>query len=212
MKAFLAGLLVLLVTTVFAPRAQAADYSVDLTNYSFSPATLTVKVGDTVTWTNHDQAPHDATTTSAPAPFKSPELSTGESWTYTFTTAGTYSYYCSIHPDMRAQIIVQAAAASTATPVPAPAAVVPKTTTQQKQHPTTIASAAAPMPSMSATAATPQTAPSPQESSASSQANQAQPVTSAATVTTVNPMLLVAGITAGITMLCLLAVTSRRET
>jgi len=67
----------------------------------------TVHVGDRITWTNADEAPHDAVTTSGPAQFRSPTLQKqkGQSWSYTFTRAGTYAY-CSIHPEMRARVVV----------------------------------------------------------------------------------------------------------
>src|SRR5438270_1189021 len=85
-------------------QAQARQH-VMIEQYAYSSATLTVRVGDTVTWTNHDQAQHDVVTTSAPAAFRSPLLAQGQSWSQTFTVPGTYSYYCSVHPDMRAQVI-----------------------------------------------------------------------------------------------------------
>lgn len=53
---------------------------------------MTVRVGDTVTWMQHDEAPHDVVTTSAPVAFRSPRLSAGQSWSYTFRQPGTYQY------------------------------------------------------------------------------------------------------------------------
>src|SRR5690348_10149497 len=79
--------------------AHAASQSVTMAHYAFSPATITVHAGDTVTWTNTDVAPHDVTTTSSPVAVHSGTLSTGQSWTYTFTVPGAYHYICSIHPD-----------------------------------------------------------------------------------------------------------------
>ena len=74
-------------------------------NFSFSPKTLTVAVGATVTWTNHDSVPH--VVASADDHFKkSPVLKAGERFSNTFTTAGTYSYFCSIHHRMTGKIIV----------------------------------------------------------------------------------------------------------
>ncbi|MFC0110399.1 cupredoxin domain-containing protein [Kibdelosporangium aridum] len=93
-----------------APTAAAATQQVHMSGYAYGPGTLTINVGDTVTWTNHDQAPHDAVTTAGPAQFRSPMLNTGQTWSFTFTTPGTYSYYCSVHPDMRGQIVVRQAA------------------------------------------------------------------------------------------------------
>jgi Icc protein len=74
-------------------------------NFSFSPKTFTVPVGATVTWTNHDSVPH--VVMSADDQFKkSPVLKEGQRFSNTFATAGTYSYFCSIHPRMTGKIIV----------------------------------------------------------------------------------------------------------
>ncbi|MEV4034576.1 cupredoxin domain-containing protein [Streptomyces umbrinus] len=89
--------------------ASAATYRVAMKGYAFGPGTLTVPVGSTVTWTNQDTAPHDVKTTSGPASVHSPMLQKGQSWSFTFTTAGSYGYYCTVHPDMTARIVVQAA-------------------------------------------------------------------------------------------------------
>jgi plastocyanin len=75
-------------------------------NFSFSPQTFTVPVGTTVTWTNHDNVPHAVA--SADNQFKkSPVLKAGQHFSSTFATAGTYSYFCSIHPRMTGKIIVK---------------------------------------------------------------------------------------------------------
>src|SRR5437773_2177478 len=75
-------------------------------NFSFSPRTFTVPVSATVTWINHDNVPH--VVTSADDQFKkSPVLKTGQRFSNTFATAGTYSYFCSIHPRITAQIIAK---------------------------------------------------------------------------------------------------------
>ncbi|MFD1050619.1 plastocyanin/azurin family copper-binding protein, partial [Kibdelosporangium lantanae] len=89
-----------------AASPKAAAKNVEMMGYKFTPATLTVAVGDTVTWTNHDQAPHNVVVTDGPEKFTSPLLQTGQSFTYTFAKAGTYSYYCSVHPDMTAKVTV----------------------------------------------------------------------------------------------------------
>jgi amicyanin len=85
----------------------AASASVDIMNYAYSPANLTISVGDTVVWTNHDAAPHNVVISDGPVKFTSPTLETGDTFTYTFTVAGTYDYYCSIHPDMQASVTVE---------------------------------------------------------------------------------------------------------
>ncbi len=78
---------------------------VSIANFTFSPSTLTVPVGSTVTWINQDDIPH--TVTSVDGVFKSAGLDTGDQFSYKFTKPGTYSYYCSIHPKMVGKIIVK---------------------------------------------------------------------------------------------------------
>jgi len=192
--------LILVVGLLFllAPaRAEAATQHVAMENYAYSQSALTIQVGDTVTWTNHDQAPHDVVTTSGPASLQSPMLAQGESWSFTFTVPGTYSYYCSVHPDMRAQVIVQPA--ETQEPAPAPAPV--QTTAPAAPESTT---EAAPAPVAVPTTTTPATNPA---------ANAAAPQTAQATMTgeSLDPMLLVAGLVAAVTILCLLLMNARPE-
>jgi len=74
-------------------------------NFSFQPGTLTVKVGTTVTWVNHDDEPH--TVNENDKRFKSGTLDTDAKFSYKFTSPGTYSYFCSLHPRMTGQIIVK---------------------------------------------------------------------------------------------------------
>jgi len=89
-----------------SPPAKATKTEVVIDTFTFSPKTFTVPAGATVTWTNHDNVPH--VVTSADDQFKkSPALKTGQRFSNTFATAGTYSYFCSIHPRMTAQIIVK---------------------------------------------------------------------------------------------------------
>jgi plastocyanin len=93
---------------------RGADHSVAIQDFAFGPADLTVAVGDTVTWTNNDSAPHTVTSSSGPTSFDSGNLATGGTFSFTFDTAGTYAYFCEIHPDMTGTITVTAAAATTA--------------------------------------------------------------------------------------------------
>ena len=74
-------------------------------NFSFTPSTAAVPVGTTVTWTNHDDIPHNVV--SPEQKFKSPVLDTDETFSHTFDAAGTYKYYCSIHPRMTGQVVVR---------------------------------------------------------------------------------------------------------
>jgi plastocyanin len=83
----------------------AANAEVKIDNFSFGPQTVTVPVGATVTWTNRDETPH--TVVSTDGVFKSKVRDTDEKFSYTFTKAGKYPYYCSVHPKMTGQIIVQ---------------------------------------------------------------------------------------------------------
>ncbi len=89
--------------------ARAADnhqYQVKIDNFSFSPPTLTVPAGATVTWINHDDVPHTVVSKNG-KDFKSPVLDTDQKYTRSFARAGTYDYYCSLHPHMTAKVIVQ---------------------------------------------------------------------------------------------------------
>src|SRR6202021_92370 len=90
------------------PSAATAEVKID--NFSFGPQTITVHVGATVTWTNRDDIPH--TSVSTDGVFKSKVLDTDEKFSYTFTKAGTYPYYCTIHPKMTGKVVVQKAPAS----------------------------------------------------------------------------------------------------
>ena len=81
--------------------------TVTIGNFSFSPASVTVPAGTTLTWTNHDDIPH--TVVSNDQKFKSRALDTDEKFSFTFTEPGTYSYFCSIHPKMVAKVIVEGA-------------------------------------------------------------------------------------------------------
>jgi len=83
----------------------AATAVVKIDNFVFGPQTITVPVGTTVTWTNSDDIPHTAASTDGV--FKSKVMDTDEKFSYTFTKAGTYSYYCTIHPKMTGKVVVQ---------------------------------------------------------------------------------------------------------
>jgi len=80
---------------------------VKIDNFSFGPATLTVHVGTTVTWTNRDDIPHTVVSTDDSKTFKSKVLDTDEKFSFTFSRAGIYPYFCSIHPKMTGKVIVQ---------------------------------------------------------------------------------------------------------
>ena len=80
---------------------------VKIDNFSFGPVTLTVPVGTTVMWTNRDDIPHTIVSTDDPKAFKSKVLDTDEKFSFTFSKAGTYPYFCSIHPKMTGKVIAQ---------------------------------------------------------------------------------------------------------
>lgn len=82
-----------------------AKNAVTIQNMAFSPATLTVKVGEKVTWTNHDSVGHSATADDNS--FDTGVIEQGQSGNNKFAKAGTYTYHCSVHPNMKATIIVQ---------------------------------------------------------------------------------------------------------
>lgn len=79
--------------------------AVSIASFAFSPPSLTVKVGATVTWTNNDTVTH--TVVADDGSFKSGDLGQGASYQFTFKTAGTYTYKCSIHPSMTGTVVVQ---------------------------------------------------------------------------------------------------------
>lgn len=83
--------------------AKGTEIRVD--NFTFAPDTLTVAVNSTVTWVNKDDIPH--VIASNDGVFKSKALDTDQKYSYTFSKAGTYPYYCSIHPKMVGKVVVQ---------------------------------------------------------------------------------------------------------
>lgn len=83
---------------------QAAS-SVNITDFNYSPATLTVKKGTTVTWTNNDSVAHTVTAESGEGP-KSKLFGKGETYSYTFNSVGTFDYFCEPHPNMKGKVIV----------------------------------------------------------------------------------------------------------
>jgi plastocyanin len=88
-----------------APGGQEAMVKID--NFTFNPPSLVVGVGATVTWMNGDDIPHTVVSTSHA--FRSKALDTDDSFSFTFGTPGVYEYFCSLHPHMKATIVVEAA-------------------------------------------------------------------------------------------------------
>ena len=88
--------------------------AVEIDNFTFAPQTVTVKAGTTVIWTNKDDIPHGIASANNAFP-KSKAMDTDERFSFTFTTPGTYRYFCYVHPHMTGTIVVEAAAGNTAT-------------------------------------------------------------------------------------------------
>jgi plastocyanin len=91
--------------TANAQQSAATAAEVKIDNFSFGPGVLTVPVGTTVTWTNRDDIPH--TVVSTDGAFKSKVLDTDDKFSFTFSKAGTFPYFCSIHPKMTGKVVVQ---------------------------------------------------------------------------------------------------------
>ena len=90
--------------TQAATTPEAKGVSVEIKNFAFEPKTVTIKVGQIVTWTNQDSAAH---TVVGDGGIDSGDLSKGKSYSKTFDTEGTFDYHCSIHPQMTGQVIVE---------------------------------------------------------------------------------------------------------
>jgi plastocyanin len=90
--------------TVAAEEAKDPN-SVTIDNFTFTPPELTVAVGTTVKWVNHDDIPHSVV--DGNKTFRSKALDTDDSFSFTFASAGTYSYFCGLHPHMQGKIIVK---------------------------------------------------------------------------------------------------------
>jgi amicyanin len=90
--------------TVAAEEAKEANV-VTIDNFVFTPPELTVAVGTTVKWVNHDDIPH--TVVEKNKSFRSKALDTDDSYSFTFASAGTYDYFCGLHPHMQGKIVVK---------------------------------------------------------------------------------------------------------
>ena len=88
-----------------AVAAQDTSDVITIDNFTFTPKELTVAVGTTVKWVNHDDIPH--TVVEKKTTFRSKALDTDDSYSFTFTSAGTFDYFCGLHPHMVGQVIVK---------------------------------------------------------------------------------------------------------
>ena len=84
--------------------AHAEEIKVTIDNFTFTPAEVKVKVGDTVTWTNHDDIPHAVVSAGK---YRSKTLDTDDTFSFTFASAGDYKYFCSLHPHMTGTVKVE---------------------------------------------------------------------------------------------------------
>jgi len=91
---------------VLLARAEGTPNTVTIDNFFFTPGTITVKAGTTVTWTNKDDIPHGIGSANNAFP-KSKALDTDDSYSFTFATPGTYQYFCYLHPKMVGSIVVE---------------------------------------------------------------------------------------------------------
>ena len=103
--AILLGPVVGAMTAVGAVAAQDAANVITIDNFTFTPPELTVAVGTTVKWVNHDDIPH--LVVNKDKAFRSKALDTDDSFSYTFASAGTFDYFCALHPHMVGKVIVK---------------------------------------------------------------------------------------------------------
>jgi plastocyanin len=115
-------------STAGLPRPSTPTVDVEMQDYVFAPASVEIEVGTTVRWTNRGQAPHTATADDGS--FDTGQIATGESAGHVFASTGTFTYLCTLHPDMRGTITVVAAAspAPTTEPTTEPSAPAPTAT------------------------------------------------------------------------------------
>jgi plastocyanin len=90
-----------------AAPTQIVPGQIIIDNFAFTPPTLTVAAGTTVTWLNQDEEPHTVMSTDPQVPFKSPALDTKDKFSFVFAKPGTYKYFCTIHSHMVATVVVQ---------------------------------------------------------------------------------------------------------
>ncbi len=102
LRAFAAGAVVC--CAVYGAFAASGQTQVGIDNFTFSPGTITVPVGTKVEWENNDDIPHTIVETTGK--FHSAALDTEDKFSFTFTQAGTFDYFCSLHPHMVGKVVV----------------------------------------------------------------------------------------------------------
>ena len=88
-------------------RAEPSAITVKIDNFAFDSQTVIVSPGSTVTWVNEDDAPHTVVADDGKS-FRSRTLDTGDRFSFTFASAGTFGYFCSVHPHMTGKVVVKA--------------------------------------------------------------------------------------------------------
>ena len=102
--AWICAALLIATTASAMVSARAEEAVIKIDNFTFTPPQLTVKTGTTVTWRNEDDIPH--TVASSARLFKSKALDTNDSFSFTFKDAGSYEYFCGLHPHMKGKVVV----------------------------------------------------------------------------------------------------------
>ena len=106
-KSWIAVFVVMLAFGPGLARSQPSGVTVKIANFAFAAQTVTVAPGATVTWVNDDEEPHTIVAEDGKS-FRSKTLDTGDTFSFTFMSAGTYGYFCSVHPHMTGKVVVKA--------------------------------------------------------------------------------------------------------
>ena len=171
-----------------APLAvDAATSAVSIAGFAFAPAGITINVGDTVRWTNNEGSAIFHTSTADNGTWDSKVLANGQSFSFTFTVAGTFAYHCAVHPSMRGSVTVVGSATPAPTPPPPPTAPPPPPTTAPPTPAPRTAPPATPAPTATAApttaapsvAGTPAASPTPSPSAAATATPSASAVAAA---------------------------------
>ena len=101
------ALLAIAGSTLAQQPAAAKSSEIVIENFKFAPATLTVARGTAVTWSNHDEEPHNIVNVDQPRRFRSQAIDGGEKYTFVFDQPGTYKYICAVHPHMEGTVVVK---------------------------------------------------------------------------------------------------------
>jgi plastocyanin len=101
---FLTGVITLALTAAAQARSVPTSTRIAIIDFAFEPAEQTITSGESITWQNDGREPHNVI--DADGAWESPALSNGQTYTFTFTTPGTYTYFCSIHSGMLGTIII----------------------------------------------------------------------------------------------------------